>query len=210
MCFWWSGFISLDCGLPRDSSYSDPATSINYISDAPFINTGVSKSIEAQYKATSGPQFHYVRSFPQGIRNCYRINITSGTEYLIRATFLYGNYDGLNKLPEFDLYLGPNLWYKVTLDSASDSPFDELIHTPRLNYIQVCLVNTGSGTPFISLLNLRPLKNAPYGTNSSSMSLLHRRDVASTSNQLSYRLFINSIYMYAHQLIYNTVRILFS
>lgn len=189
-----SGFISLDCGLPRDSVFSDPTTSINYISDAPFIDTGVSKSIEAQYIDTSGQVYAYVRSFPQGNRNCYRINITSGTEYLIRATFSYGNYDGLNKSPEFDLYLGPNFWNSVTLDSASDIRFEELIHTPTLNYIQVCLVNTGSGTPFISLLELRPLKNAPYGTSSSSLSLLYRRDVVSTNNQSSYSNIIDDVF----------------
>ncbi|KAK9923517.1 hypothetical protein M0R45_031933 [Rubus argutus] len=99
-----SGFISLDCGLPTNSSYSEPTTTINYISDAPFIDTGVSESIDAQYKATNQLQIAHVRSFPRGKRNCYRVNITSGTEYLVRATFFYGNYDGLNKLPKFDLH----------------------------------------------------------------------------------------------------------
>ncbi|CAB4302939.1 unnamed protein product [Prunus armeniaca] len=39
-----SGFISIDCGLPTDSGYSEPDTGINYISDATFIDTGESKS----------------------------------------------------------------------------------------------------------------------------------------------------------------------
>ncbi|PNX74298.1 receptor-like protein kinase, partial [Trifolium pratense] len=36
-----SGFISLDCGLPVHSRYSDRNTGINYISDANFIDTGL-------------------------------------------------------------------------------------------------------------------------------------------------------------------------
>jgi len=30
------------------------------------------------------------------------------------------------------------------------------------DFVQVCLVNTGSGTPFISGLELRPLKSSIY------------------------------------------------
>ena len=43
--------------------------------------------------------------FSKGARNCNNVNITRGTKYLIRANFLYGNYDGLNKLPKFNLYI---------------------------------------------------------------------------------------------------------
>ncbi|KAK9923522.1 hypothetical protein M0R45_031934 [Rubus argutus] len=181
-----SGFISLDCGLPTNSSYSEPGTGINYISDEPFIDTGVSKSIAPEYIATHQQQVAHVRSFPQWTRNCYRVNVTSGTKYLIRATFVYGNYDGLNKLPKFDLHLGPNFWDSITLANAAASTVKELIHIPSLDYIHVCLVNTGSGTPFISALELRPLKNTTYITKGVSLALEYRLDVASTSNQ-SYR-----------------------
>ncbi|KAJ1420256.1 Serine-threonine/tyrosine-protein kinase, catalytic domain [Sesbania bispinosa] len=88
-----SGFISIDCGLPENSSYTEQTTGINYISDAKFIDTGVSQSISP----TRQQQLAYVRSFPSGVRNCYRINVASGTKYLIRATFYYGNYDGVNQ-----------------------------------------------------------------------------------------------------------------
>ncbi|KAH7565365.1 hypothetical protein JRO89_XS09G0196300 [Xanthoceras sorbifolium] len=44
-----TGFISLDCGLPEDSTYEDVNTGINYISDAAFINTGDSKTISAEF-----------------------------------------------------------------------------------------------------------------------------------------------------------------
>ncbi|PON51016.1 Malectin-like carbohydrate-binding domain containing protein [Trema orientale] len=182
-----TGFISIDCGRqPKNSSYSESSTGLKYISDEPFIEGGVSKSILAQYKPSLQDQVGYVRSFPQGIRNCYRINVTAGTRYLIRATFLYGNYDGLNQLPEFDLHLGVNFWDTVKFDSVIISNMKELVHIPLKDNVQVCLINTGSGTPFISALELRPLKNTTYATSSGSLSLTLRADVGSTING-SYR-----------------------
>ncbi|XP_062024336.1 LRR receptor-like serine/threonine-protein kinase IOS1 [Rosa rugosa] len=181
-----TGFISLDCGLPTNSSYSEPGSGIDYISDEPFIDTGISKSIAPEYKATHQQQAAHVRSFPQWTRNCYRVNITSGTKYLIRASFVYGNYDGLNKLPKFDLHMGPSFWDSITLANAAASTIKEVIHIPSLDYIHVCLVNTGSGTPFISALELRPLKNTTYITKSGSLAVEYRLDVGSQSNQ-SYR-----------------------
>jgi hypothetical protein len=88
-----SGFISLDCGLPLNSNYTEPTTELKYISDVPFITTGSSHSIAPEYKTGVQEQVKNLRSFPEGIRNCYRVNVTKGTRYLIRATFFHGNYD---------------------------------------------------------------------------------------------------------------------
>lgn len=71
-------------------------------------------------------------SFPEGIRNCYKINVTFGTKYLIRAGFYYGNYDGKNKAPEFELHLGPNLWDVVNFTFSFSDSRKELIYTPAL------------------------------------------------------------------------------
>jgi len=183
-----SGFISIDCGLPDHLNYSSSRTGINYISDAKFIDTGVSKRI-ARTTKISLQQLEYVRSFPNGVRNCYRINITSGTKYLIRTSFLYGNYDNLNKPPQFDLHFGANVWDTVKLSSdASRFTFREIIYTPSLDYIQPCLVNTGKGTPFISAIELRLLNNTAYVTYSAKSVLANflRLDVGSFTN-LEYR-----------------------
>ncbi|GMY34483.1 probable LRR receptor-like serine/threonine-protein kinase At1g05700 [Fagus crenata] len=174
-----TGFISIDCGLTANSSYKEATTGLNYISDATFIDTGESKKISTEFKGSYQQQVWSLRSFPQGIRNCYRINITQGTKYLIRATFLYGNYDGQSKLPQFDLHLGPNLWDTVIIKNVSYSVFKELIHVPSLNNLQVCLVNTNLGIPFISAIELRPLNNNAYVTQSGSLALLVRKDVGS-------------------------------
>ena len=184
-----SGFISIDCGLPASSSYSETTTGINYISDAAFIDTGESKKISTEFRSSVPRQTWNLRSFPQGIRNCYSINITQGTKYLILATFFYGNYDGESKLPHFDLHLGANMWDTIKIEKVSDSFIKELIHVPSLNYIQVCLVNTQLGTPFISAIELRPLDNKTYVTTDGSLALFWRVDVGSVSN-ITYRLVI--------------------
>ncbi|KAM1412461.1 hypothetical protein EV2_025650 [Malus domestica] len=178
-----SGFISLDCGQPSNSSYSESTTGIDYISDAAFISTGVSKSVAPAYKATHQLQAAYVRSFPRGVKNCYKVNITKNTKYLIRAAFLYGNYDGLNKLPKFDLVIGASYWDSVAFTDASLSTIKEVVHIPTLDYINVCLLNKGTGDPFISSLELRPLKNTTYLTPTGSLALSFRLDVGSTVNQ---------------------------
>ena len=131
-----SGFISIDCGTPANLSYTEPFIGINYISDSTFIDTGISKSISYEIKASYQQQKWTLRSFPDGIQNCNRINITQGVRYLTRTTFLHGNYDGQdNNLPEFDLHLGPNMWDTAKIKNASSTVNKELIHVPTLNYI---------------------------------------------------------------------------
>ncbi|XP_020968046.1 probable LRR receptor-like serine/threonine-protein kinase At1g05700 [Arachis ipaensis] len=182
-----SGFISIDCGLPQNSSYTEKHTSIFYISDSGFIDTGVSKSVSPEFKINLQQQLSNLRSFPSGIRNCYRINVTSATKYLIRASFYYGNYDGTNVAPKFDLHLGANFMDTVKFTNASVTTFSEIIYTPLLDYIHLCLVNTGTGTPFISAIELRTLKNDTYVTQSwESLARLRRFDLGSTTN-LQYR-----------------------
>ncbi|XP_062155808.1 LRR receptor-like serine/threonine-protein kinase IOS1 [Alnus glutinosa] len=181
-----SGFISIACGLAANSTFTDATTGLNYISDAAFIDSGTSKGISPDIKASHQQQVWNLKSFPQGNRNCYSINVTRGTKYLIRGTFLHGNYDGQGNLPQFDLYLGADTWETVKVVNSSISVIKELIHVPSLNYIHVCLVNTGLGTPFISAIELRPLKNTTYVTESGSLALFLRLDVGSTSG-IAYR-----------------------
>jgi hypothetical protein len=162
-------------------SYSAVKTGINYISDAKFIGTGVSKRVQGN--VTVKQQLEYVRSFPIGMKNCYRINVKNGTKYLIRASFYYGNYDDLNDPPQFDLTFGANVWDTVTFSNLSRIETSEIIYTPSLDYIQPCLVNTGKGTPFISAIELRNLNNETYVpyTAKSVLSLFVRLDLGSTT-----------------------------
>ncbi|KAG6665183.1 hypothetical protein CIPAW_02G143400 [Carya illinoinensis] len=171
------GFISLDCGLPENSSYSDPTTDIYYISDASCVSTGAIMSVSTEFRTNEvRKQLWNVRSFPDGDRNCYYIRLTAGVRYLIRGTFMYGNYDAKGELPVFDLHIGPNKWDSLKFESASAVIYKEIIHVPSSSYIHVCLLNTDSGTPFISALELRPLRNNTYVSESGSLALVARAD----------------------------------
>ncbi|PON88030.1 Mitogen-activated protein kinase kinase kinase [Trema orientale] len=181
-----SGFISIDCGTPENSTYIDKTTGLNYVSDSGFIENyiGLSSTISVEYSTSNSleQQLWELRSFPQGDKNCYTLKPADGkgNKYLIRARFLYGNYDGKVTVPGFDLYLGANKWGTVKLDNASSVTTMEIIHIPISDYIFVCLVNTGHGTPFISALELRPMKNSTY-TPTRAAVLYRRLDVGSGS-----------------------------
>ncbi|XP_044485430.1 putative leucine-rich repeat receptor-like protein kinase At2g19210 [Mangifera indica] len=184
-----SGFISIDCGISENSGYTDKLTGLNYTSDATFIETGVSKNILPEYtNITLEQQFLNVRSFPEGVKNCYTLKVKplhGNLKFLIRARFMYGNYDGLGQVPSFDLLLEADVWDSVELKDASTIVTKEIIHIPKKNYVYVCLVNTGSGTPFISALELRPVSNSTYQTESGSLLLSWRWDVGSNNNGTS-------------------------
>ncbi|KAM5579236.1 hypothetical protein ABKV19_009161 [Rosa sericea] len=181
-----SGFISIDCGLPAEnSSYIERTTGINYTSDANFIDTGEIP----EYRDTKQQPYESLRMFPEGIRNCYKINVTSRSKYLIRACFYYGNYDGQDKSPEFELHFGANLWDSVTFDDASTDINKELIHfvPDGVSNVHVCLVNTGFGVPFISGIELRPLSNESYEAQVGSLALEWRYDTGLMANKRGYR-----------------------
>ncbi|GJM89512.1 hypothetical protein PR202_ga05713 [Eleusine coracana subsp. coracana] len=101
--------------------------------------------------------------FPDSERSCYTLRpLEAGNKYLIRAKFLYGNYDDLSRLPVFDIYVGINFWATVNISSPDKAVVVEAIVVVPDDFVHVCLVNTGSGTPFISGLDLRPLKSTMY------------------------------------------------
>ncbi|XP_019702975.1 probable LRR receptor-like serine/threonine-protein kinase At1g05700 isoform X2 [Elaeis guineensis] len=173
------GFISIDCGIPDGYTYTDDNTSIPYVSDGQFIDTGTSYNISASYLDDTLPrQRTTLRSFPTGARNCYTLRpVMQDGKYLIRATFTYGNYDGLHRArPDnpilFDLYIGVNLWKSINISNASFTYSTEVMTIASAEFISVCLINNGSGTPFISSLELRPLENTMYRAVNDSYSLV--------------------------------------
>ena len=171
------GFISIDCGIQE--GYTEEST--YYSSDANFVDTGINYNVSAEYRAADlDPRLASLRSFPQGTRNCYTLRPEQGknNSYLIRAWFLYGNYDGQNSFPKFDLYIGVNLWEKIGIwNNASYKT--EIMYVPSTDYIHVCLLNTGAGTPFISALELKQLNGSVYKSQSGCMAPYVRNYVGS-------------------------------
>jgi hypothetical protein len=74
------------------------------------------------------------------------------------------------------------MWETVKIENGSLVVIKELIHVPSLNYLQICLVNTGHGVPIISAIELRALNNKTYITQSGSLALYARLDLGAFSN----------------------------
>ncbi|CAM0954469.1 unnamed protein product [Alopecurus aequalis] len=179
------GFISIDCGLSGKTGYVDDKTKLFYGPDAGFIDAGTNHNISAEYVTPSmGTTWYNVRSFA-GTRNCYTLrSLVSGLKYIVRATFMYGNYDDLDRPPVFDLYIGVNYWHTVNITRSEASEMAEAIVVVPDDFVQVCLVNTDRGTPFISSLVLRPLKRTiyPQATAEQGLALVARLNFGPTDD----------------------------
>ncbi|KAL8138690.1 hypothetical protein V2J09_004691 [Rumex salicifolius] len=166
------GFISIDCGSPVASNYNQES-GLKYTWDEDYISTGTNKNLTGDVEDL----YKTVRSFPVGTRNCYKLSpLKPKKKYLIRARFFYGNYDGRNIMPEFDVYIGVNRWFSVQRSEKKYAK--EMIHYSVTDAIDVCFVNTGFGVPFVSALELRPLDDDMYIASSDfSLYLWNRWDV---------------------------------
>ncbi|MFS7916728.1 putative transferase [Helianthus anomalus] len=123
--------------------------------------------------------------------HCYTLRPNGGKSslYLVQATFMYGNYDGENKLPEFDLYLGVHLWLSVKFKNSSDVVTTEIVSVALEDTFSVCLVNVGLGVPFISGLELRSLDGLIYKTDTKNfvpLVLFQRFDIGYTNGSGRY------------------------
>ncbi|URD74054.1 receptor-like protein kinase [Musa troglodytarum] len=113
--------------------------------------------------------------------------VLQNQKYLIRTTFMYGNYDHLNSaMLLFDLHLDANYWQTVNITDASAPYRHEAITVAMIDFMSICLVNTGHGIPFISALEMRPLKNTIYPIANASRTLIlyFRGDAGSLTNNI--------------------------
>ncbi|XP_018437144.1 putative receptor-like protein kinase At3g46340 isoform X2 [Raphanus sativus] len=181
------GFISLDCGLaPSEASpYIEPDTGLWFSSDSDFIQSGKIGKIDPSLPKTI-KSYVTLRYFPDGIRNCYNLSVKQGTNYLMRFTALYGNYDGLNITPKFDVYIGPNFWVTIDLENRISGQSEEIIYIPRSSSLDLCLVKTGQTTPMVTSVELRPVPNEIYITESGSLKSFKRYYLTSSDIILSY------------------------
>ncbi|TVU09276.1 hypothetical protein EJB05_42737, partial [Eragrostis curvula] len=179
------GFLSIDCGLDATSGgYKDEVTGLQYVPDGAFVDSGENHVVGPEYQPRRMPRSYLtLRSFPSARRNCYTLPTVAGAKYLARMEFFYGNYDGRNSARiQFDLYLGPNYWDTLYLDMEIGTRL-EAIFIAWASWVPVCVVNTDSGTPFVSALDLRPLGPALYPslTPGLTMTTYNRRNMGSTS-----------------------------
>lgn len=79
-------------------------------------------------------------------------------KYVVCASFSHGNYEGLNKPPVIDLYMGTSYWQEANLTDVGAVIWMDIVFVSLADCLQFCLVHKGSQTSFISGLDLRPLK----------------------------------------------------
>lgn len=149
----------MDCGGQED--FTDEL-GLEWTSDGKFSNGEVAKiSVVNETRK----QYATVRHFPADSRKyCYKLNVTSRTRYLLRATFLYGNFDNNNVYPKFDISVGATHWSTIVISDANTIESIELIILALSSSVSVCLSNATTGQPFISTLELRQFNGSVYLT----------------------------------------------
>ncbi|KAF3776999.1 putative LRR receptor-like serine/threonine-protein kinase [Nymphaea thermarum] len=180
--------LSLGGAQTETPNYTNvQSDNLTYVSDDGYVETGVNMALldPNALDGKTNKVYKTVRSFPNATRSCYHLPATVGSKYLLRAAFMYGNYDGLNSPPSFRLYLGVDSWETVTLANATHVVRSELVTQAVASVLYVCLVRTGGGTPFISSLKLRPLPSSLYAPANSSIALTTFRRFGPTRIQRS-------------------------
>uniref|UniRef100_A0A1J3IU07 Putative LRR receptor-like serine/threonine-protein kinase n=1 Tax=Noccaea caerulescens TaxID=107243 RepID=A0A1J3IU07_NOCCA len=153
------GFVSLDCGgtNPFDDELGLKWSPDNHLIYGETANISSLNETKTQYTT--------LRHFPADSRKyCYTLNVTSRSRYLVRATFLYGNFDSNNVYPKFDISLGATHWTTIAISDAATIEKAELVFLASSPTVSVCLSNATTGQPFISTLELRQLNGSMYLT----------------------------------------------
>jgi hypothetical protein len=105
-----------------------------------------------------------LRYFPQPQKYCYELpGTTPNASYMVRHTYWYGNYDGLNKVPTFNVALDAASLVNIN-STGIDTPYVfENIYKAKKNSITFCLYpDDTNSVPFISALELRPFQTGAY------------------------------------------------
>lgn len=159
MCLrnFFAGFLSIDCGVT--AAYTDPNISISWVPDSPYITTGLN-SANATSTIYTFERYKTVRYFPEPrSKHCYVLPATVNGTYLLRTTFLYGNYDGGAASHNFHLAVDTYDVGEVLGTDTSARVIYEITLVASAANIYVCLVPdvVGFDVPFISSLELRSL-----------------------------------------------------
>lgn len=188
-----SGFISINCGGKEE--YRDGNgivwTPDDNITFGEIAQTADSKKYPKQYTT--------LRHFPVDNTNkfCYNFDVKNRIRYLVRAAFLYGNFDGSNVYPKFDLYLGSTYWSTIAVFDTDTVVVRESIILTTSPTISVCLFKATTGKAFISTLELREFNGSLYTTdfeNQFFLSLSARINFgAESSDPIRYAIIYSSI-----------------
>ncbi|KAL5711225.1 hypothetical protein ACHQM5_021704 [Ranunculus cassubicifolius] len=160
-------FLSLSCG--GKGNFTDDL-GLQWTSDSQIMY-GVAANISVMNETRQ--QYMTLRHFPADNKKyCYSLDVKARTRYLIRTSFLYGNFDNNNVYPRFDISLGATYWSTIVISDASTIEIRELIFLATEPTVSVCLSNSTTGQPFISTLELRAFNGSMYYTDFESQFFL--------------------------------------
>ncbi|XP_054789296.1 probable LRR receptor-like serine/threonine-protein kinase PAM74 [Prosopis cineraria] len=112
-----------------------------------------------------------LRAVPTLKKNCYTVNVGERRKVLVEASFFYGNYDGKNSPPTFELHFDGNFWATVNTTSPR-GVYHEAIYVTKRNMTSVCVAQKFEDqTPFISGLEIRSLEMSMYRHVDSGLAL---------------------------------------
>ncbi|CAK9873788.1 unnamed protein product [Sphagnum jensenii] len=151
------GFISIDCG--STANFTDPVTNIQWVPDAGYIGVGAN-FLNVPLNGLTDITLSTLRYFPPYRRKfCYTLPATLNTTYLIRAQFHYGNYDGTNSPPNFQISIDSTIISSPLFKSSAYDPVvAEATVIAQSDQLFFCLLpNSTSDVPFINSLELRNL-----------------------------------------------------
>ncbi|KAJ7975316.1 Leucine-rich repeat receptor-like protein kinase [Quillaja saponaria] len=178
-----AAFVSIDCGssVPITDEFG-----VKWTADDGYVQTGELQTVE--YSSTipsymSETVMSSLRVFPNLKKNCYTINVNKGEKVLVRASFIYGNYDGKLAPPTFELQFDGNFWSTVNTSELS-GVYPEALYVMKENTTSICLAQTfPNQIPFISALELRSLDSDMYSRVDPNLALFFSNRVASGAKQ---------------------------
>ncbi|RWR77865.1 Protein kinase domain-containing protein [Cinnamomum micranthum f. kanehirae] len=177
-------FVSIQCCAPSDSI--DPKTSISWISDSNLTHIN-GRCLIFDRPVSNEISYKGDRIFETVPKWCYNLTTRNGQDYLIRGTFLNG-LNVRNSYPAdstFAVTVGTTSIAQV--NSSDDKSEVEGVFRATNHYIDFCLVKD-KGSPYISMLELRPLNDSAYleGNSSVILKLVQRVDVGNTQQKIRY------------------------
>ncbi|XP_038892896.1 uncharacterized protein At1g24485-like [Benincasa hispida] len=155
-------WVSIDCG--NDNFFFDDASVLWDLDDL-YTDAGINQKIRINQNQPL-EILNTLRSFPSSSQqSCYKFQTyQQNLRYLVRSGFLYGDYDGLNRPPAFDLLLDGKKMSAIEPASATEIIMDELVYTSEgSGFMNLCLAQRkDGGVPFISSIQAIPTGDDLY------------------------------------------------
>lgn len=154
--------LRINCG--SDSLASNNLNQVQFSPDQ-YFEGGEVHTVSSTYAAnlTDQPELTTLRAFHNVTQGCYKVPVVYG-RYLVRIHCNYGNYDGLNVPPQFDIYLN-GIHVDIIGFSVTNGTYDEyvtdLLAFSKNDKFLLC-VKSISGVPFLSSLEVLPIESDSY------------------------------------------------